>query len=258
MIELPAEWPSFVRVGLAFGVALVAFPLAGLAARGVRSAAQKTARVNAVDTTIITFGAELARIGFLIGALILVLTLAGVQSSSVAAVLGAATLAIGLALQATLSNVAAGVLIFIFAPYRVGESVEIMDRQGRVKLLSLFTTELESAQGCSIVLSNARIMLQPITNFTRNGKRRVDLDIILNWETDTTVAVKVAADTFSTLKKVTKAPVPTAVISALTDKGPVLSVRIWTTPQDSLELGFEAAGKLHAALRDAGIKGVAV
>ena len=93
---MTADWPFFARVGIAFVVALIAFPVAGLAASAVRSAARKSAKLKVVDRTVVTFGAELVRVGFLITALILVLTLAGVESTSVAAVLGAATLAIGL------------------------------------------------------------------------------------------------------------------------------------------------------------------
>ena len=254
MIPMTADWPFLARVGLAFMVALVAFPLAGLAARVVRNAARKSTKLKIVDRTVVTFGAELVRVGFLLVALILVLTLAGVESTSVAAVLGAATLAIGLALQATLANVAAGVLIFIFAPYRVGEFVEVGGKQGEVKLLSLFTTELESVHGLSIVLANAQIMTQPITNFTRNSNRRVDVDVTLDWDTDTDSAKAAALAAICKDARLSAETPPVALIKGLTDRGPVLSIRMWTTPANSAELGSEAAGNIHAALRKNGIK----
>lgn len=255
MIPLTADWPFLARIGIAFVVALIAFPAAGLAARMVRNAARKSAKLEVVDSTVVTFGAELARVGFLIAALILVLTLAGVEPTSVAAVLGAATLAIGLALQATLANVAAGVLIFIFAPYRVGEFVEIAGKQGQVKLLSLFTTELEGVQGLSIVLANAQVMTQPVTNFTRNSARRVDVDVTLEWDSDTNIAISVARGAIEGDARLNPTQAPVALIKTLSEKGPVLSVRMWTTPQNSAELGFDAAAKIHEALRKAGIKG---
>jgi small conductance mechanosensitive channel len=255
MIALTADWPFFARLGLAFIVALIAFPAASLAAKAVRSAARKSAKVAVIDTTLVTFGAELARVGFLICALVLVLSLAGVQSTSLAAVLGAATLAIGLALQATLANVAAGVLIFIFSPYRVGEFVEIVGKQGTVKLLSLFTTELESATGISFVLANAQVMTQPLTNFTRNGHARVDVDVILDWASDTDLACRVSLAAIGDDPRLINKSAPVAIIKSLTEKGPALSVRMWTMPSNSAELGFESAGKIHAALRDAGITG---
>lgn len=255
MMSLTADWPLFARVGVAFIVALVAFPAAGLAASAVRNAARKSGNFRVVDRTVVTFGAELVRVAFLIAALILVLTLAGVESTSVAAVLGAATLAIGLALQATLANVAAGVLIFVFAPYRVGEFVEIAGKQGHVKLLSLFTTELETAQGLSLVLANAQVMTQPITNFSRNSSRRVDVDVTLDWQSDTQVAMRVGVAAIIDDTRLNQTPAPTAIIKSLTDKGPILSVRMWTSPDKSAELGFEAAARVHAALQAAGING---
>ena len=258
MIALIADWHFLARMGLAFCVALIAFPAAGLAAQAVRTAARKSAKLKVVDRTVVTFGAELARVGFLIAALILVLTLAGVESTSVAAVLGAATLAIGLALQATLANVAAGVLIFIFAPYRVGEFVEVAGKQGTVKLLSLFTTELESLTGLSFVLANAQVMTQPITNFTRNLNRRVDVDVTLDWDSDTDMAISVALAAVQGDTRLTAATPPIAVIRTLTDQGPILSVRMWTTSSKSAELGFDAAAKIHNALRKAQIRGAKV
>jgi small conductance mechanosensitive channel len=255
MIALTADWPFLARFGIAFLVALVAFPAASLAARAVRSAARTSSKLKVVDRTVVTFGAELARVGFLIAALILVLTLAGVESTSVAAVLGAATLAIGLALQATLANVAAGVLIFIFAPYRVGEFVEIAGKQGQVKLLSLFTTELESIQGLSIILANAQVMAQPLTNFTRNTARRVDVDVTLDWQSDTQIATQVALAAIAGDERLSDKTPAVAIIKSLSDKGPILSVRLWTDPANSAQLGFDAAAKVHTALQRAGIKG---
>lgn len=258
MIPLTADWPLLARVGIAVLVALIAFPAAGLAASAVRNAARKSSKLKVVDRTVVTFGAELVRVGFLVAALVLVLTLAGVETTSVAAVLGAATLAIGLALQATLANVAAGVLIFVFAPYRVGEFVEIAGKQGLVKLLSLFTTELESAQGLSIILANAQVMTQPVTNFTRNPNRRIDVDVTLDWESDTENALRLALEAVAGDPRLSNTQSSIAIIKSLTDKGPILSVRLWTHPNVSAELGFDAAAKIHDALRRAGIKGAGV
>lgn len=254
MITLTADLPLYARVGVAFVVALVAFPAAGLAASAVRKAARKSSRLEAIDPTVATFGAELVRVLFLIAALVLVLSLAGVQSTSLAAVLGAATLAIGLAMQATLANVAAGVLIFVFAPYRVGDYVEIAGRQGTVKLLSLFTSELEGPTGLAHVLSNTQVMTQPITNFTRNPMRRIDIDVTLHWLSDTDLAKKVALEAVRGDIRIAGDRSPVAIIKSMSDKGPQLSVRLWAATGDSDALGFDAAAKVHAALKAAGLR----
>jgi small conductance mechanosensitive channel len=254
MISLTTEWPLMARVGVAFAVALVAFPAASLAARAVRKAARKSTRVEAIDPTVVTFGAEFVRVALLICALVLVLSLAGVQTTSLAAVLGAATLAVGLAMQATLANVAAGVLIFVFSPYRVGEQVEIVGRQGQVKLLSLFTTELEAPNGVGYVIANAQVMLQPIMNFSRNGKRRVDLDVTLHWSTDTAKALSLARNALGNDTRIDAAKPPVFLIKGMSDKGPQLSVRLWTTPAHYDDLVSDAAAKLHTALQSGGIR----
>jgi small conductance mechanosensitive channel len=254
MINLTADWPLIARVGVAFAVALVAFPAAGLAASAVRKAARKGSRFEAIDPTVATFGAELVRVLFLICALVLVLSLAGVQSTSLAAVLGAATLAIGLAMQATLANVAAGMLIFIFAPYRVGEFVEIAGKQGQVKLLSLFTTELEAPTGIAYILANAQVMAQPIINFTRNPLRRIDIDVTLHWSSDTDQAIKVALACVAGDTRLKADRPPIAIIKGISDKGPQLSLRLWTATPDSDAFAFEAAHKVHTVLRNAGIR----
>jgi small conductance mechanosensitive channel len=254
MITLTADWPIFARVGVALLVALVAFPIAGFAANAVRKAASKSAKLEVIDKTVVSFGAELVRVGFLIAALILVLILAGVESTSVAAVLGAATLAVGLALQATLANVAAGVLIFIFRPFRVGEYVEVASKQGVVKLLSLFTTELETINGLSVVLANAQIMAQPMTNYTRNPNRRVDVDITLDWDTNTDTAIAIALAAIQNDPRLSPSQAPIGLIKSISDKGPVLSVRLWTKTSDSAELGFSASRAIHRALQEAGVR----
>ena len=109
------------RFAVAVGVAALAFPTAAWLAQRMRSAARKRLGMEGVDATVGVFAAEAARLAVLIGALVLVLTVAGVEPTSVAAVLGAATLAVGLALQTTLANVAAGLLIIVFRLYRVND-----------------------------------------------------------------------------------------------------------------------------------------
>ncbi|MEN9873579.1 MAG: MscS mechanosensitive ion channel [Pseudomonadota bacterium] len=254
-LQLPEFMPLIFQIGLATLVGLISFPLAGTAAKAVRRVVGKSKRIAALDATLVNFVAELVRIGFLVCALLLVLALAGVQSSSIVAVLGAATLAIGLAMQATLANVAAGVLIFVLAPFRVGEAVEIVGRQGQIKLLSLFTTELESLQGSVIILANAQIMLHPITNFTRLRKARVDLDVILDWDSDTDTALALAKSVATDLPNLLPDLPPEALISGLSHKGPTLSLRLWTLPHLRVEMRSAAAASLHKTLRANGFSG---
>jgi small conductance mechanosensitive channel len=253
MLTLAADWPLIARFGFAFLVALIAFPLASLAAGAVRRAARGSANMAHMDTTVVTFAAELARVVFLIGAIILVLTLAGVEPNSVAAVIGAATLAIGLALQGTLANVAAGLLIVIFRPYRIGDSVELAAKRGLVRLISLFTTEIETFNGLAVIIPNAHIMSQPMINYSRNPRRRIDVDILLHWDTDTAVACQLLKDLYENDPRLTPEDRVDVVVKALVDKGPVLSFRLTIGQKHADAMALELPGKLHRALRAANI-----
>jgi small conductance mechanosensitive channel len=255
MIDIPADWPAWSRFALAVGVALVAFPVAGFAANAIRKGARKSAGLRHADITLITFAAEAARIGLLVGALTMVLAIAGVEPTSVAAVLGAATLAIGLALQQTLANVAAGVLILLFRPFEVGEFVDVAGRQGSVRTLGLFTTELTTIQGLKLVVPNGQIFTQPITNHTRNPARRVDIDVTLAWGSDAAEACRLALAVVRADPRVAASPAAEALVIKLHDKGPLVSIRAWTTPGDAARLGFDLAAGVHAAWREAGIHG---
>lgn len=247
------ESDTVLRLTLAALVAAVAFPSASYVAGLVRKGARRTASMKAVDTTLATFIAEVARIGLLVAAATLVLTLAGVEPTSVATVLGAATLAVGLALQQTLANVAAGVLILLFRPFQVGEFVEIAGRQGIVRAVGLFTTEVSTLQGVKVVVPNGQTFSQPITNYSRNPTRRADLDLTLEWDTDTALAVAAVTAAVATLPQVASDPPASILVSKLTDLGPILSVRAWTATASVVELAPALAVAVHHALREAGI-----
>lgn len=129
---------------------------------------------HAPDPTLIGFIASLVRYLILVVGIVAVLQQLGVQATSVVAVLGAASLAIGLAMQGALSNVAAGVMILLFRPYRVGDVIEVGTRQGRVRNLDLFTTELATADNLKIVVPNSKVFGDVIVNHSFHSLRRID------------------------------------------------------------------------------------
>ncbi len=250
-IALSPGW----RIALAVMVGLLAFPIAGWLAGAVRRVARRAREVEALDATLTGFFAEIVRVAILIGALVLVLTLAGVEPTSVATVLGAATLAIGLALQSTLSNVAAGVLIIVFHIYRVGDLVEVTGRRGVVRVVSLFFTEIVTAQNHKITVPNNQVLTGPVWNLSAMDKRRVDIEVTLAWETDTADAAELARQCLGQDKRVLTEPEgPAARVTKLTDKGPVLSLQVWALAADAPQLGLDLPGRLHTALRDAGVR----
>ncbi|MDP3748960.1 MAG: mechanosensitive ion channel family protein [Phenylobacterium sp.] len=163
-----------VNLVVAAIILVVTFWAAGWASRLVRRLIGRVHRDGPPDVTLQTFGGSAARYVVVIVGLIAVLQQVGVQTTSILAVVGAASLAIGLALQGTLSNVAAGVMLLLFRPYRVGDVVEIAGRTGTVKALDLFVTELATPDNIKVVMPNAKVFGDVIVNTSHHPRRRVD------------------------------------------------------------------------------------
>jgi len=155
-------------------ILVVTFWAAGWASRLVRRLVARVHRQGPPDVTLQSFGGSLARYVVIVVGMIAVLQQIGVQTTSILAVVGAASLAIGLALQGTLSNVAAGVMLLLFRPYRVGDVVEIAGRTGSVKALDLFVTELATPDNIKVVMPNAKVFGDVIVNTSYHARRRVD------------------------------------------------------------------------------------
>lgn len=151
-------------------IAIAGFWIAGLAQRGVHRALTGSKRV---DDTVATFLSSLTRYGLLAVVLVAMLQIVGIQATSLIAVMGAASLAIGLALQGTLSNMAAGVMMLLFRPFRVGDQVEVAGKTGVVKELTLFFTELSSADNVQVLIPNASVWGAAVTNFSAYPTRRI-------------------------------------------------------------------------------------
>ena len=165
-----------LAINLVIAAVILAVTLwaAGWVSGLVSRALQRFSRTRE-DRTLQSFGSSVARWAVIIIGLIAVLTRLGVETTSIIAVVGAASLAIGLAMQGTLGNVAAGVMLLVLRPYQVGDFVEIAGRQGEVKGLKLFTTEIDTPDNVRITAPNGKVFGELITNFTAHGERRVDV-----------------------------------------------------------------------------------
>jgi small conductance mechanosensitive channel len=166
-----------LAVNLVVAIIILAVTLwaAGWASRLVRRLVARVHRNGPPDVTLQSFGGSLARYLVIIVGLVAVMQQLGVQTTSILAVLGAASLAIGLALQGTLSNVAAGVMLLLFRPYRVGDVVELAGRTGTVRVLDLFVTELATPDNIKVVLPNGKVFGDVIVNTSYHPRRRVDV-----------------------------------------------------------------------------------
>lgn len=204
-----------------------------------------------IDATFAGVLASTARWVVLCLAVILILQQFGVQTASVVAVLGAATLAIGLALQGTLSNVAAGVLILVLRPYKLGHVVELGDRTGVVRDITLFTTELATFDNVRVVLPNAKIIAERIVNLAYHPQRRVDLDFRIAYEDDLDRAIAVLRAMVDSDARVLTEPKPLVEATSMGEHAVVVSVWAWCATEhwQSLKLHLIRDGlrRLRAA-----------
>jgi small conductance mechanosensitive channel len=231
-------------------VLVVGWIVAGAVSRWVRR------RVNSnpnIDATIGNFVASIIYWVILLVAFIAVLGLFGIQATSLVAVLGAATLAIGLALQGTLSDVAAGFMLIIFRPYKVGQFVDIGGTSGTVKNLDIFTTELATADNVQIIVPNGQAWGKIITNYSTHETRRVDMTFCIDYDDDADKAMKIIADLASADDRVLPDPEPWVRVVNLGESSVDLGVRIWCKAEDYWELKFAMTKAVKEAFDKKGI-----
>jgi small conductance mechanosensitive channel len=178
----------------------------------------------------------------------------GVETTSFIAILGAAGLAVGLALQGSLANFAGGALIMIFKPFKVGDLIEAQGELGVVKEIQIFVTKLTSPQNKLIIIPNGILSNGNIINYTEEGKLRVDLTFGVGYNEDIKKTKEVLMQVLLDNPKVLKDPAPTVNVSELADSSVNFAVRPWATPENYWDVyfGITEAGKL--ALDKAGIE----
>lgn len=218
-----------MNVLMAVATLLAGFWLSGAASRMVRRLAEKNARL---DKTLFSFIASLARYAILAFTGIAVLERFGVQTTSLVALIGAAGLAIGLALQGTLSNLAAGVMLLLFRPFKVGDGVQIGGLTGVVREMTLFTVELVTPDNTQIMVPNSQVWGSPITNFTFHPIRRVDLVFGVAYNTDLRAAEAAVREVLAADPRVLSEPAATIQVVGLGDFAINLGVNLWVKTPD--------------------------
>jgi small conductance mechanosensitive channel len=213
-------------------ILLATFWAAGWGAGLARRAMGRVHRNGEPDITLQSFVASLVRYLIIIVGLVAVLEQLGVKTTSVLAVLGAASIAIGLALQGTLSNVAAGVMLLLFRPYRVGDQVEIAGRLGTVKTLDLFVTELATADNLKVMAPNGKIFGDFIVNYSKPSKRRVDVIFHIGPRQDLEAVLEAMKAVLAADKRVLKEPAPLLEALALNELYAEGAVRAWVKSAD--------------------------
>jgi small conductance mechanosensitive channel len=235
---------------LAALILIVGFIVAGMIRRGVRKAAERSARL---DNTLASFFASIAYYGVVAIVLIAVLNKFGVATTSMVAALGAITLAIGFALQGTLSNIAAGVMIIAFRPYALGDWVEVAGVSGTVKDVNLFTTELATADNKKIIIPNGQAWGDVITNYSANPTRRVDFTFSIDYGDDIDKAMQVIKDTLGQDARIHTDPEIFTAVAAHGDSSVDIVTRVWVNTGDYWGVHFDGMKSVKQAFDRNGI-----
>jgi small conductance mechanosensitive channel len=247
LFELVSTWG--LRVIGAIVLFIVGRMIAGSARRLVRNGAE---RAN-LDETLIPFLSGLSYYLILAVVAIAVLGIVGIQTASLLAVFGAAGLAVGLAVQGTLSNFAAGVMLLLFRPFRVGDYIEAAGTAGSVAAIGLFVTTLNTPDNVQILVPNAAVWGDTIKNYAANDTRRNDLLVGISYGDDIGKAMKIVSGVLDEDDRVLANPQPVIAVGELADSSVNLVVRPWCKKEDYWALRFDLMRTLKEELEAAGI-----
>jgi len=245
--ELVSTWG--LKVVGALVVLIVGLIVAKTIRKGIRRGMGKSKRI---DQALIPFVSGIVYYILLAALLIAVLQMFGIQTTSFVAVLGAAGLAVGLALQGTLSNFAAGVMLLVFRPFRAGDFVEAGGTAGSVKEVGIFSTTLATPDNVKIVMPNSAVYGQTIKNYTANDTRRNDLVVGISYNDDIGKARDVIIKVLGADERVLKDPAPVVAVSELADSSVNLVVRPWCNKEHYWDLRFDLTRKMKEELEAAG------
>lgn len=242
--------------GVAFGLrllgALLIFFIGKLLARSLSHLLAKTLGRAKLDDTLNRFLVRIAYVLMLIVVILAALDMIGVKTTSMVAIIGAAGLAIGLAMQGSLSNFAAGVMIIIFRPFKIGDFIDAGGVKGIVEEISIFTTYLRTPDNLAVIVPNSSITGGSITNFAAKDTRRVDLTFGIAYDDDIAAAKKAIWDVINADERILKDPAPIIGVMELADSSVNIIVWPWVKRSDFLWVKMDLLEKVKAALEGAG------
>ncbi|WP_306642283.1 mechanosensitive ion channel family protein [Sanyastnella coralliicola] len=237
------------KVLLAILVLIIGMRIIKLVQKAVRKACDRSKMEEALKSFVASLAGWILKIVLFIA----VADMVGVETTSFVAIVGAAGLAVGLALQGTLANFAGGVLIMIFKPYKVGSLVESQGVLGVVKEIQIFNTVLLTPENKTAIMPNGAVMNNHLINYTREGKIRVDLTIGVSYDSDIKQAKEVMMNVMLADDRVLKDPAPTCAVSALADSSVNFAVRPWCHPDHYWDVYFDTLENCKLALDNANI-----
>ena len=246
-------WELLIVYGLKVIAAIVIFVIGRWVAKIFASIVRKVMVSRNVDKTIVSFVSSMTYYVLLTFFVLAALGQLGVQTTSFIAIIGAAGLAIGLALQGSLANFAAGFLMIIFRPFKVNDYIEGGGTAGTVEKIQIFTTQLKTPDNKTVIVPNASMTAGNIVNYSAKGTRRCDLVFGIGYEDDIDKAKQILEETVAADERVLKDPATTIALSELADSSVNFVVRPWVNAGDYWNVYFDLTEKVKKRFDEEGI-----
>jgi len=246
-------WEMISFYGVKVIAALVIFIVGRWVAKGIRKMIARLMKKSNIDPILIGFTCNMAYIAILAFIIIAALGQLGIQTTSFIAILGAAGLAIGLALQGSLSNFAAGFLMVIFRPFNVGDYIEGAGVAGTVEEIQIFTTTMKTPDNKTVIIPNAKLTEDNIVNWTLKGTRRVDMVFGIGYDDDIDKARQIMEETLAKDERILKDPGTQIAVLELADSSVNFIVRPWVKSDDYWGVYLDSMENIKKAFDAAGV-----
>lgn len=242
-----------VLYGVRIAMALLILLIGRWVARMLGSATERALNRRNIDGTVSQFMGRLVFALIMIFTIVAALSHVGIQTASIIAALGAAGLAVGLALQGSLANFAAGVLMVVFRPCRVGDYVEAGGCAGTIRNISLFSTTMTTPDNKQVIIPNSAIMSGAITNYSAMPQRRVDMVFGISYSADIRLAKQEIEKIFAEDPRVLKDPAPTIAVIALEDSSVNIAARPWVDSANYWPVFWDLTERIKLRFDEVGV-----
>ena len=254
LLDEGSQWlPWLTEKGVSIIVGILIFFIGKMIAGRISGWTEKRLLKSKVDKAVAGFASSILYALMFAGIVLMALGQIGVQTTSFIAILGAAGLAVGLALQGSLSNFASGVLIILLRPFKTGDFVEVGGQMGTVDRIELFHTYLKTLDNRSVILPNSSVMDDAIINFSAHSTRRLDLTIGISYDADIRQARDLMKGILDSDERVLKDPAYAIFVSELADSSVNFSVRAWVNSSDLLQFKSDLLEKVKYTFDENGV-----
>lgn len=234
-------------------LAIAIFIVGRIIAKSIVKLLRRILDKSEMDEILINFISSIVNIALLLAIVIAALDQLGVDTTSLIALLGAAGLAIGLALKDSLQNFASGVMLIIFRPFKTGDLVETNGTTGIIEKITIFNTVMRTGDNCEIIVPNGAIYSGNITNYSAKATRRIDMVFGIGYEDDIRKAKEIIQEIINQDERILKEPAPLVAVAELADSSVNFNVRPWVNTADYWTVRFDLTEKIKLAFDDNGI-----